>query len=793
MQLLQNSKSYLERLTGEGLYEIRILMNNNFKKSYSLLFKNWEEWEKIRKGVVQYNKGGNVFFTLNPVLDALTGREAYGSSFKTAAKGDSISDKDIKCRRWLLIDLDPKRPTGISASDEEKEFAWAKVAEVKAYMTKIGFVDPVICDSGNGYHLLYRISLPNNEASTKLVKECLAVIAGTFDDEHVDVDKSVFNASRIVKFYGTVARKGRDDQENGRPHRCSGFVSFPEMAELRVNDTALLEKLAGTHFSNENTSTNVADEESFNKSVEFIHNFVEKHGLIVSEEPVPSGDGVKFFFTEGCPFDSSHKGKDAYLHVKSNGARIFKCSHNSDADKGWKEFMRLFEPEYKTYEERQKDSENVLKEAERFLSSETGSKAKPNVPQNGPQLAPAGSNVHDVIDRLEKDKKGNVKHTILNNLLVLRHDSKLKDLFGYDTFYARQMNMKAKEPWSDADDSYMRMRLQTAYGLGRKDDYENAIALREKETKFHSVQALLEEKEWDGLPRLETALIDYLGAADTPYTRYVSKLMFVAAVKRAYEPGCKYDIMPVLVGGQGCGKSTFCRRMALQDIFFTDSVRGIGSKEAIEQITGAWIVEWGEMSAMRRAKDCESVKLFISQSEDKVRFAYSRRTTVKPRGCVFVGTSNELDGFLSDSTGNRRFLPVLCADGKKSLWDEGVGYEFEQMMLEAVQLYRKDFPLYVPYELMRDAAEYQDAFMEEDYRTGLIVNWLLANPDTEMVCIKMLWDKAIDTKGVLPTRKDSREIGQLLRKSGIALPEGKVSFEEYGPQKGWKVDRNSLK
>src|SRR5574344_1731537 len=180
MQLVQNSKSYRSRLTGEGLYEIRILMNNNFKKSYSLLFKNWEEWEKIRKGVVQYNKGGNVFFTLNPVLDALTGREAYGSSFKTAAKGDGISDKDIKCRRWLLIDLDPKRPTGISANKKEKEFAWAKVAEVKAYMTKIGFVDPVICDSGNGYHLLYRISRSNNHAATQPVQARRAAILGTF-------------------------------------------------------------------------------------------------------------------------------------------------------------------------------------------------------------------------------------------------------------------------------------------------------------------------------------------------------------------------------------------------------------------------------------------------------------------------------------------------------------------------------------------------------------------------------------------------------------------------------------
>lgn len=176
---------------------------------------------------------------------------------------------------------------------------------------------------------------------------------------------------------------------------------------------------------------------------------------------------------------------------------------------------------------------------------------------------------------------------------------------------------------------------------------------------YHPVREAITALRWDGKPRLEEMLIRYLGAPDTAYTREVSRLIFAGGIHRAFRPGCKFDVMPVLVGlRQGEGKSTFVRWLAMDDAFFRE-VTVLEGQKGSEAVEGAWICEMAELLALRRAKDAEAVKGFISRQSDSYRRPYQRHTEDVPRSCIYIGTTNRAE-FLTDVTGNRRFYPITC-------------------------------------------------------------------------------------------------------------------------------------
>lgn len=168
-------------------------------------------------------QGWQVYVTLNPVKEALLARAANRAKDKPAV---TTSDRDVASRRWLLLDVDPVRPSNISATDEEKKAAYLTAKEVLQYLRQQGWPDPVIADSGNGFHFLYPIDLPNDERSRELVKGVLEALAFMFDDEKVKIDTSVHNAARIVRLYGTTTRKG--DHLPERPHRRSEILKIPK-------------------------------------------------------------------------------------------------------------------------------------------------------------------------------------------------------------------------------------------------------------------------------------------------------------------------------------------------------------------------------------------------------------------------------------------------------------------------------------------------------------------------------------------------------------------------------------
>jgi len=182
----------------------------------------------------------NIYVVLNEINPILFARRANHID-KIGRKESTTSDVDIVQRRWLPIDIDPKRPSGISSSDEEHIFAIKKADDVAAWLSDFGFPDPVKADSGNGAHLLYSIELGNTETITNIIKNCLNVISNKHSDNLCEIDIKVFNASRIWKFYGTLSRKGDDVPD--RPHRRSCLLAVPE--QIKQVSIDKLEKLAG--------------------------------------------------------------------------------------------------------------------------------------------------------------------------------------------------------------------------------------------------------------------------------------------------------------------------------------------------------------------------------------------------------------------------------------------------------------------------------------------------------------------------------------------------------------------
>jgi len=160
-------------------------------------------------------KAKGVYFTLNPVDPDLQARRC--NRIARAGEGELTKDVNVVKRRWLLVDADPVRDPLISASDAEKAKALDTICEVRSYLQSKGWPAPILADSGNGYHLLYPIDLPTNDGRT--VERVLKALAARFDNEHVKIDQSVFNPSRICKMPGTLARKG--DHMPNRPHRCA--------------------------------------------------------------------------------------------------------------------------------------------------------------------------------------------------------------------------------------------------------------------------------------------------------------------------------------------------------------------------------------------------------------------------------------------------------------------------------------------------------------------------------------------------------------------------------------------
>ena len=213
-----------------------------------------------------------------------------------------------------------------------------------------------------------------------------------------------------------------------------------------------------------------------------------------------------------------------------------------------------------------------------------------------------------------------------------------------------------KEPLTDTNINQFRMMVDRKYQVKfTKDDTLAVMDLVSRRKSFHPIKDAILEIPWDGVQRVESLFIDYLGADDNTYTRAVARKWMAGAIARVYEPGIKFEMVPIISGKQGLGKSTLFQKLGGE--FFTDTLRSLGNtKDDYQLLIGAWVIELGELSSMSTT-ETDQIKSFISAKSDKIRLPYAKTPLNYKRTCVFVGTTNT-GQFLQDLTGNRRFLPI---------------------------------------------------------------------------------------------------------------------------------------
>jgi hypothetical protein len=274
-----------------------------------------------------------VYMTLNPVAPALLARSANRARF--VKQGDATSDREILRRRWLPIDCDPERPTGISATPEERERALERGRQIARFLREKGWQLPLVGDSGNGAHLLYRVDLPADDGG--LVKSCLEALALRFGGDGVKVDTSNSNPARIWKLYGTVARKG--DSTPDRPHRLASLTYEPPSFEVVSRE--LLQELAATAPKPETVVLRGISKRS--GSGFSLDEWITEHHLDV-RGPYPWQGGRKWIFNV-CPWIAEHTNDSAFLVQSVDGAIAAGCHHDSCQGRVWRELRELYEPD----------------------------------------------------------------------------------------------------------------------------------------------------------------------------------------------------------------------------------------------------------------------------------------------------------------------------------------------------------------------------------------------------------------------------------------------------------------
>lgn len=425
--------------------------------------------------------------------------------------------------------------------------------------------------------------------------------------------------------------------------------------------------------------------------------------------------------------------------------------------------------------------------------------------------------------KLELDKNGGISESLTNFVTILRYDQRLHEIVynehscGISIRDAELLPWEQLKPgWSDADLASLTVYLDRVYHIFSPSKLKNALLTITAERSFHPIKEYLEGlPAWDGKKRLETLLIDYLGAEDSSYVRAVTRKTLVAAIARVYEPGIKFDTVLVLSGPQGIGKSMFFAKLG--GVWFSDSltISDMRDKTGAEKLQGFWIMEIGEMNGIKKV-EVETVKSFASRQDDKFRVAYGTVVESHPRQCVICGTSNS-QHFLRDVTGNRRFWPVqVTGECEKHPWNMDKAL-LEQIWAEALTLYNAGEELILKGTDAEMAAEKQQEALENDDREGLVREYLdkllpadwaklslsekrmyLAGDEfttqnragvapRDKVCNLEIWAECFGREPANIRKQDSYELNAIMAKLDgwkryDGNKSGKLSFKDYGSQ-----------
>jgi len=645
------------------LFEIR-LINGSYNASgyFTSAFRAIRALQSFQAG---WNKEGearhsNIFITLNPVNPACYSRRQHDMLVEKVKP--TTNDTEIIAFHWFLIDLDPKRISGVSSSNEELQLAFTKAKEIHDFLESKGWKAPIQAMSGNGCHLVYRFDEPNTPENIDLCEKALKALQAKFGDDTIDIDITVFNPSRICKLWGTIAQKGTNTPE--RPHRKAYIMdSTPEYIE--INDKSCLEKLVAEllPLADEQQSQNIANTDQSNnqipqksdtqekktKSNFNLLDFINKHQIpIRNTETTP--DGSTMYVLEHCLFDESHGNKDAAIIQKADGTICYHCFHAHCADKHWKDVRSMYEPN--AYDEKP-------------------SKKKPASPYD--------------IDGTGTLTIANLKHYMKQKGYTVKYDI-IKHELTYTGFKGQ-----SKEHLAENAPALMSDELQFHLKKGSTGNVAEKLLIigTEDENKVNPILERIQNTAWDGIDRI-AEIYDIFGIdeSDTLSRTLIKKWLMqcICGLFNNFENPFSLDIVLVFQGGQGIGKTRFFEHIALNQKYFNGGACiDPRDKDSVMQATSAWICELGELGSTMK-KDMDSVKAFFTKSMDEYRAPYGRTTLKYPRITSFVGTVND-EQFLIDQTGNRRFATVSIRP------DIEIDYDTQVAPFNALQLWAQIYSI----------------------------------------------------------------------------------------------------
>ena len=406
--------------------------------------------------------------------------------------------------------------------------------------------------------------------------------------------------------------------------------------------------------------------------------------------------------------------------------------------------------------------------------------------------------VEEVRGSLDLTDNGAIRNSIRNCLTVFQNDPYLQGAVRYNILTER-IDIVKPLWWSkptatlnETDLNYLMLYLEDKYALTSEKKIQKAISIVADCNRYHPIRDYLNSLEWDGTERIRYALPRFLGAEESEYTYEALKLFMLGAISRVFKPGCKFEVMLCLVGGQGAGKSTFFRLLAVRDEWFSDDLKKLDDDNVYRKIQGHWIIEMSEMIATANAKSIEEIKSFLSRAKETYKVPYETHPADRLRQCVFGGTSNTMDFLPLDRSGNRRFLPVMVNPERAEvhiLEDEAASRAYIDLMwAEAMFIYRNGpVRLTLSKDMDRELRELQKQFMPEDTKAGLIQAFL-DNFDGTQVCSKLIYAEALNHPFDEPKQWEIREINEIMNNSieGWTPFSNPRIFARYGRQRGWE-------
>lgn len=406
------------------------------------------------------------------------------------------------------------------------------------------------------------------------------------------------------------------------------------------------------------------------------------------------------------------------------------------------------------------------------------------------------SQVRKIFQPEERDKDGNPKNTISSFTKIMENDRRYSgvrynELTGRGEIHLMRDGAPAVVPWTDADEAQSMQYIESAFGLYSKEKHLAALKILFEERRYNPLRDIIDSITWDGVDRCRDFLHRWALVEDSAYSREVSRLIFAGGIHRLYHPGCKFEDVPILIGEQGSGKSSLIRYIAINDDYFGE-LKVMEGQQAIENLSGKWLLEIPEMSAFTKAKDQEAIKAFVSRQRDSYRKPYDRNTTELLRRCIFIATSNDRNP-LVDKTGNRRWYPVECgcngyfvADHE----DEIRAYALQCWAEAKAKMGTAEMQPYADRTLWDVYREKQENAMQDDWRVGAIAAFLDRKNAGELTCVREVCHRALSPNPDFPKEPsvvESKDISKILdRMPGWTRVSGPRTVGLFGKQRCWR-------